>query len=82
MTAAPRHELEQIGLQALWLALVRTVLRQGPATTHDLAAACGIVGRRYYHRWRAVLIPNYGIERAGMSTGPTGHQNVLWKLRP
>lgn len=66
--------------EAIYLVKVRARLRAGPATTHDLAHECGVVGRRYYHRFRKVLRPENGIVKHGEAVGPTGHLNIVWAI--
>ena len=55
-------------------------LSQGPASTHELAAACGVRGARVYHRFRRALSTHPRVRRCGEAKGPTGHINIVWEM--
>jgi hypothetical protein len=73
-------KVEQAVREAAWLVAVRAHLRQGPATTHDLAKTAGVASGRYFGRFRSLLLKAPCIAKIGERPGPTGHINTLWSL--
>ncbi len=67
--------------EAGWLGVIILRLQQGPASTRELADACAIPPGRHFSRFRWTIDRSDIIVRAGETTGPTGHLNIVWALK-
>lgn len=78
-----RWRAERAATEVAWLILIRERLRQGPALTRELGDACGIPAGQEFGRFKNLLLHagRSCIERAGQTIGPTGHLNIIWRLR-
>jgi len=75
-----RWRIERAGVEAICLVKMRARLREGPASTRELADACSIAPGREFARFRHTINKSGCIVKAGETIGPTGHLNILWKL--
>jgi hypothetical protein len=64
---------------ALWTSTIRARLAAGPATTRQLAAACGCDSRSSFPTFLYVHKRAGTLRIAGYVPGPTGFPNALWE---
>jgi hypothetical protein len=75
-----RWRIESAGTEAVWLVKMRMRLREGDATTRELADACAIIPGREFARFRNLINKSGCIAKAGETIGASGHLNIVWRL--
>ena len=76
-----RWRKERAGVEAIWLVKMRARLREGNASTRQLADACEIPAGREFARFRHLIDKSGCIVKVGEAIGPTGHLNIVWALK-
>ena len=74
-----RIKAEFAARDATWMAAIRARLEQGPATTRQLAEACGSVVKGPFSAFLYALRRAGVLVVAGTTPGPTGFPISLWE---